>query len=1140
MARFDVLDPATCILRRYFLEASAGTGKTFAIEHIVPRILLESSDPSISLEEILVVTFTRAATRELRLRIYQNLLKVKTALEEKKGGPAYLQPFWETGELQLREAKRRIDEALYLFERSQVFTLHGFCLKMLKQFALETHFFSSADDEEECGRKEKLKEYIKDFLRAGIDPQFISSAQLQAAFRGSEKEIEALCDTLLKRLEGNVKIAKYPQASESWRAWNEALQSLPRVSQKTLWEDFSALVSHPASFRKRSRQAQAFFVWIEQGHIPFEEWNSLLEEKDFFLVGFDWASAAQKKEAKGHVFAYPQLFEKMQELFVPLYQSATDPSACLLLLARACQLHYEKGREDLSHFSPDDLVHTLESCLQKNPDLKQKIRSCYKAVIIDEFQDTDPSQWGIFESLFLHPEDMLPIVYLVGDPKQSIYAFRRADVYLYLKAASLLGSQSIAYLDTNFRSHPFLVEALNQLFSFQLPARWMLLPFSKDSLEVRRVLSKPIYPSLLDRDDKGRLHFFLIEEEGKGDKMWPKEETESKKIFPYLAQEILKLSQEKGFKLRQMAILVKDRFQAARLQTALKQWNLPCLMTKSLDVASSVAYGVMKDLLGAAARPSSLSHLKKMLGGALFGCTAEEVAGTLENPWLQRGKELLLEAASLLRKKGLGVFLQTLFSFPAIKGEGSLMEDLLSREDPHLYFDLRLLCQILLENCPEGLHDPVRLLRFLEELSLLPTGSEELKQGSEEEEDQIQVMTLHKSKGLEFDIVFALGVCSRHAKGEQFISVRKGEEREIAASSQAEEAFLLHREEADAEKLRQLYVALTRGKERVYVPVVVPTEPAPMEIGFGSPIELLLGGTGLSEYALDRVYANISSFSLEKLSLYCSELQKKASVSYEKVETLAVFEKRSSPFPPSLRPPPLLPARTDEQFLFSFSSLIEKREEPPFLLEIESPLEGDIPAGAETGTVVHAILEKLCKADLHRSLNARAQLVIEQSCKGSCLEGLESRLFDWMQEAVEAPLFSQGQRRLKDIPSCDMQTELEFLYPFQSSFLKGFIDLVFRFEGKYYLLDWKTNYLGPSKESYSFERIAQCMEESGYFLQAAIYTQALRKYLKLFHPEPFEELFGGVIYFFLRGAKSYIFSPDPLHLQQVDFLWKKT
>ena len=1122
MAIFDVLHPDTQVLGSYFLEASAGTGKTFAIEHIVPRLLLEVEDPTFLLSHILVVTFTRAATRELRLRIYQNLLKIRAALDGQEEGPAYLERY--KTEEKKRKTKQKIEEALCFFQEAPVFTLHGFCLKILQEFAFETKFLLSSSEEEKCTQKEKLQEYIKDFLRSGIDVNGISLAQLKKVIQKTGKEVQSICDALLRSLEGGQKIHSYPTARESYLAWNDALKTLPIVSSQDLWHDLSLLVSRSSQIEKAKKQALTFFSYVEKKECSFEEWDALLGEDEFFLQEIRFSTSSKKKD----LLLLPGVLEEIQKIFVPLYEEATDSSRLLLSLAKAASMHYEKARSDLSHFTPADLVCELRDSLLKDASFAEKVRSKFRAVIIDEFQDTDPSQFSIFETLFLQNKNSLLALYLVGDPKQSIYAFRRADVYLYLRAASLLGETSLAYLDTNFRSHPHLVNALNEFFSWNLPSFWMILPSLKTGLDVRRVQSKPIYPSPLDGEKKGRLHFFLIEDAQKAKKKWPREEVEEQSMFPYIAQEIISLCKEKKYSLRHMAVLVKDRFQAMRLQATLKRYGIACQMQKSLDVSTSVAYEVMKDLLLVAVKPFDVSALKRCLGGSLFGYSSLAIEGTLENLLLQKTGEFFLEASVAFHRKGFGVFFQNvLYSSSQYPGK-TLVEELLAREDPHLYFDLRQLCQILLENCPEGLYNPQLLLDFLEKLRTLPSNSDILKLCSEEEEDRVQVMTLHKSKGLEFPIVFPIGICSRHMQAEEFIVT----EQQVTAASQDLEAFSLHLEEKDAEKLRQLYVALTRGKERVYIPLILSKEPQEIARGTASSLELLLGALGLKEVALENVYRNIGNFSLAAMTLYLEELQSRAAISYELIiPSMISHTKMESAQCSDLHSPPSLPYKPSESFLLSFSSLMEGKKEEGKSSYLVPPSDEDLPLGAETGTVIHAILEHLCKADLHHEPKSFLAVIASYS-KGSCLEGKEEKVLFCLQDVLTHSMrLGEEMVSLDQIPSLDMRVEMEFLYPFQDSFLKGFIDLIFRYQGRYYILDWKTNYLGPTKEDYSLENVEACMQQNGYFLQASIYTAALQKYLALFEKRSFSSLFGGVVYFFIRGTTAYFF--DPKHVESL-------
>lgn len=1136
---FDVLNSHTNIFGRYFLQASAGTGKTFAIENIVPRLLIESENPLL-LEEILVVTFTRAATRELKSRIYQTLLKIKQDLNCSEGGPSYLDPFRRGGDLKLYAAKRKLEEALYSFEKAQIFTLHGFCLKILQEFAFQAKFTLQVKDVDDCAQEKKLKVYIKDFLRRGIDPFVLSSSQLRRVIKSQEQEIESFCDEFLSLFKKGTNIYRYPTATQQWSSWNNAIKEIGSIPKAELWHDFSLIAPRLSKSKKRIDQADQLFSWIEKEGCSFEEWNVFLEDKEFFLDQIRFDLAYKKKAVHELGLMHPCLFEKMAALFSPLYQMSTDPKILFLVLALAAKTHYDKARLDLSHFNPDDLVVKLQEAL-KDKCFCQMVQSKYKAAIIDEFQDTDACQWTIFEMLFLQRTNPLEILYLVGDPKQSIYAFRQADVYLYLKAASLLGEQAIAHLNTNFRSHPCLVEALNELFSYDLPDRFMLLPLTGETLEVRRVQSKPEYSSALDKEEKGRIHFLLVSDEGVGSKKWPSEIIEEERLFPAIAREIIRLKKERGYSLDKIAILVKDRYQAVRLQENLKNFQIPCLMQKNLDVSTSLAYESMKGLLEAVQKPRGLSSLKKFLGGPLMGFSSEKIMGGLENPIIQKTREYFIEAGFFLQVNGFGLFFQNFLKSPSCVEGKNIAQDILSRMDAHLYFEFRQIAQILLENCPNDLYDVEALLEFLEEMKYLPPESEALKQFSEEEEEQVQVMTIHKSKGLEFEIVFALGLCARHSKKEEFIAVRTQEGKETKAVSDQENEFLFYQQEIDAEKMRQLYVALTRGKERVYVPIVFSKNPKDIPNGSAAPIELLFGAIGLSTYLFEEVYQRLSTFTLDLFLLHLNKLQKRAAISWEILipftdkQEMALEVK--SPF---LLPPPPLRNCLGPQFLLSFSSLISGSKEEKLSsykdkisLENLEPVHR-LPLGAETGTVIHAILETLCKTDLHRKGGNESRKIIEDFCRGSCLEGREEDVVQMVHKIMVAPITTtQGILTLGSIPCSDMRLEMEFLYPFQDTFLKGFIDLFFRFQGRYYILDWKTNFLGPTDAEYSLANMEECMNQNGYFLQASIYTEAIRKYIALFEEASFDSIFGGAIYFFVRGITPYFFLPD-----KGTFSWK--
>ncbi|MBM3197877.1 MAG: hypothetical protein FJZ58_01305, partial [Chlamydiae bacterium] len=194
---FDILAPTTSILGPHFLEASAGTGKTFAIEHLIPRLLLEAKEP-LHIGEILIVTFTRAATRELKARVYQTLLLLREALIQGEGGPAYLQPFLTCEKWLTTQSQHRIEEAIQSFSSASIFTLHSFCLCMLQEFALETEFLVTASLEEESKIKKWLVEGVKDTLRTSLPLEEMGVSQLRRVVKHVGRDIEVLCQEIIK------------------------------------------------------------------------------------------------------------------------------------------------------------------------------------------------------------------------------------------------------------------------------------------------------------------------------------------------------------------------------------------------------------------------------------------------------------------------------------------------------------------------------------------------------------------------------------------------------------------------------------------------------------------------------------------------------------------------------------------------------------------------------------------------------------------------------------------------------------------------------------------------------------------------------------------------------------------------------
>ena len=329
-------------------------------------------------------------------------------------------------------------------------------------------------------------------------------------------------------------------------------------------------------------------------------------------------------------------------------------------------------------------------------------------------------------------------------------------------------------------------------------------------------------------------------------------------------------------------------------------------------------------------------------------------------------------------------------------------------------------------------------------------------------------MTTHMSKGLEFDVVFALGIASRN----------------IGRADP----------EIEAEKLRLFYVALTRAKRRVYLPVIRTPEKPPLPF-CSSPSE--------------KFFENFED--LEQL--------KSDSISVEVLEERIQNPGFTKPSPVQLNPPKNHHLHFQKRILSSYSGLVQTE------IDIEAPRQSrdsthvdlhTLPAGTETGTLLHLLLEKTIESGFYQDTDsARIAQLVKSKVEYSSLQAWESVITDLIFQTMRIPIDGFC---LKDVPSDTITQEMEFLLPMEKELMiKGFVDLIFQFEGKAYIIDWKSNWLGPSAEDYTPLHLEKAMNHHEYTLQARIYGAALVKWLQKYESKPACDFYGGAYYVFLRG-----------------------
>ena len=1163
MKKFHVLDRNLPLHQHYLLEASAGTGKTFSIQNIVVRLLIESNEATapLLLPQILVVTFTRASTRDLKHRIRSNIEQALASLNEwqttkwiNENEPDYLQALMEKGEDAVWQARKRLQQALFTFDQGQIFTIHSFCARMLRQFALESDMGLHAFGGEDPLPTSDILSLIRDFFRTEMRTENYSPAQLEIVLKSDPEQKQ-----LLRLIQRGEKFPNYPVFNEMFTRFKESIRNLkgqfPTLNSETLIEDFQAQIGAYRNYKNSETKAVTLAKIIHFAAL-FDQNDWTVQEMDGLITdGLVWVKALDPKLIKGKPpqpkeLHYPNFTQAVKEELYPLIEETGSFPILLARIAGDCQKLFKRYQTEEEKLSPDDLLRKMDEALN-TPSFLEKVRENYHAAIIDEFQDTDPLQWKIFNRLFISKNSPWKgNLYLVGDPKQSIYSFRQADIYTYLEAAQTLGEEHCFSLDVNYRSEAGLIQGLNTLFSSDHLPHFIPLPKKGIHLPYFPVLAAEKNQEGSIKDPLGAIHFFIGD--GEQFKKGKLSDFETYLFFPFIIQEITRLIDEHQFKFSQFAILVRDRHQALRLTEAFEKGGIPYFNQRGTTLASSQALGAFTDLIRALIRPRERGLLRTILGSPLMSWNKEEV----ETEEADRFIILFIQRLRFsLFEKGFPLFFEEmLHSVCNLAGE-TVSEQILGKEGGlEFYRDLQQIGDLLIDHHSIEWSRPEGIVPFLDQLYVWEANEDaRLKRFQDPTADGVKILTLHYSKGLEFDVVFALGLMNRSTIKEELISLN-GILTPLEEDSKEHQHFC---EECDAEKMRQLYVALTRAKTRLYIPTALHFPAEKLKLGEASPLDLFLArfrqpvGESYQE-----LYERIKSFDgklfLEFLKTTGKENFITCSLHREPLTILQRTKELSSP--PHLIAPKKVTVAGKPLWMTSYSTLVYQSESQiekklSFPQNYDCPIKNGftLPAGSEIGLLLHSIFEKINFNEL-KSLNESEQVIplIRPFTQYTSFKEWESVIASLVFHTLKTPLFKNldgldrlgglddqddlNKFSLAHLPSDCLYKEMPFIIPYKKGsgiegleykegFIKGVIDSLFSLNGKFYLVDWKSNWLGNQYEDYERVNLHEAMEENSYFLQAKIYTEAMRRYLSLVEKRPFEECFGGVFYLFVRGMQ---------------------
>jgi exodeoxyribonuclease V beta subunit len=792
------------------VEASAGTGKTFNIALSVVRLLLEGSatTPLVGgVGRILVVTFTNAATDELINRIRRVL---RLAVDVYSGAPVDEQ----NGTVKrLRDmgqgrpwAEARLREALAAVDTLSVFTIHGFAKRVLDEFALEsgTPFGSSLlENEDELVRDALHDWWRRTFYESPALAQlalaheltptsFLTAYRTWSNWPGAELAPSIAMPQFEREL-----LAAVQACAASWDTATFAARVLRMTWNAGAPCDTAAKVEAIGAALELSRHIRVGDPALLRDIVP----SIVLLAPKALAEKATKRSNAQKAVVASMV-DWPECQSAQRVANVAGQQIAALRADCLRAVARSVSL--EKARRQAVGFG--DLLSRLHSVLTTQGAsglLATTVRAQFDAALIDEFQDTDAFQFGIFSTIFADRP-----LFLIGDPKQAIYGFRGADVQAYLAAAEQTPASRRYSLQRNFRSAPNMVEAVNQLFARRGN------PFLQQGIAY-----PPAKPDA-NNESPGTLpggHALDITWLDPGDDGRPFTTSEARTVsFDACVREIVALLGQQ-WQPKHIAVLVRTGYEGRAVEALLRQAGVPAVVSGMDDVFTSREMAELELLLQAIASPRHATLVRAALATDCWGATHDDIVALLA-PDAEAQWEALLNALSRWRdtwaRDGLMSMLQDCFA------ERRVMERLLPLTDgDRRLTNLRHAMELVHAAATERQLNIDGVLRWLatERASThIDAAATELR--LETDADAVQIVTIHKSKGLEYDIVFCPTLWSARLTSKQPVVVQEGGVTIVEhGSEQLADRLVAANASRLAEDLRLLYVALTRARFRTYI-----------------------------------------------------------------------------------------------------------------------------------------------------------------------------------------------------------------------------------------------------------------------------------------------------------------------------------
>ncbi|MEM7434271.1 MAG: UvrD-helicase domain-containing protein [Myxococcota bacterium] len=1104
------------------VEASAGTGKTHAITTYFVQALLELD---LRAEQILVVTYTKAATAELRIRTRQRIAEAFTLADSGAKTKDDLEPAISQAVTRLGrdEVRARLRQALYDLDRAPIFTIHGFCQRLLQDhpllFGVEVDFevaedsfsvfYDLAIDFWTTELHESPLWFIDALRKRRIDPEFLG----RLAGATLDPTVELLGPAYAELDAGSLEEATTAlrETGLVWEAGRDA------ISQ--------ALLDHAGLNRNRYPRGSIQSKWLPELDSIFAKGS--LELPDWF----EKLGARRMVVKKGHGPPRHAFFEACDRLIdhVERVRLAVD-SAVFRFLER----FVERARSEATRRAHVDAVLTYDDLLTtvyKGLDAKAaaKVQQTFPFALVDEFQDTDSVQYGIFRRIYGEHA----AVY-VGDPKQAIYSFRGADVFSYLAASDDIQERR-RELTVNRRSDPGMIAAVEALFT-NSPS-----PFAIDGIKFPQVTAHHASRSSLDPS----IEVVMLDREV------AKARAVEESVPPIVANEVALLLESgetiggRPITPSDIAILCRTNRQALRVTEALRRLELPVSLDGDASVLGTFTADDVETVLQAALTPADASAIRRALLTDLVGMLPEQLQGLGNDEWSTwisrfRSWHDAWHEAGVTRF--FEDFLRTTEAEKRLATRSTATRRLT---------DLLHIQELLLRGERARGRDPVALVLWFRRLRQgspedKSVAYEDLQQRPDADGNTIRVTTVHKSKGLEYGVVYCpflwrdAMLFDFDRRVVKFHDPEDGHRAKCDLGSERLNQHLeLRRDEALSEALRLLYVGVTRAKHRCTLFWGLAREWRKSSFAY-----LLHGATLPKTITDEEVHASLEALAASS----------QGTLGWTKPARNRAWSKPAPPPDRNLEASEARRVFDPSHRIASFTSLTghhaktTARRSDEASTESTRALFGELPGGARTGLLLHSLLER---APLDALQSADALRVVEAELRAYGYEpSVGDRVLEDLRTVVQSPLFEARQSpTLSAIPRDRQLRELAFTldsgrpdfgelaalleshrapastadYPdllrrepprILRKFLRGFIDLVFEWEGRWYVADYKSNVL----PRYDQASMADAAAQSHYVLQVLLYSVATHRYLGQRLPgyDP-ETNWGGAMLLFVRG-----------------------